>query len=477
MSNINLSAGPPFPHQPGDAGGPAQRLASQAGAILATTDDVTSIHSQAQTAVAEDLAAPIATAPAPVVSNVQQVSRTSLFAAGVLQIFDGAVRSYNQTIDGLNQRWTDLAGYAPAAGDGGNDPAAGAFAARQTALRTQLQSEQRQAQAALDGSAADVAGLLRLGPDAMANPAVASAINAGLTRLPDPPMEFSFQVRILTLNAGGGKDNSWRNENGLDPGDVDQLAERILDGDVDVATLQEMFADDLDDLEDELEEQSGDEWSLTFAPASQKIHWGSGVFDRGLNEFGNVVAVRAPDDGETGATGISIVDTETEELAPANYSPLWAGSDGRSMAAVTIEAANGERLTIGTAHTDYDGVSAEEQAGQIEELRTHTEDFAADSGSDHVVLTGDLNHTIDEDTPSGETLRDFVEDGCANAGESVGPTSDYGDGKPIDFVFTGEGLGYRDVERIEGDQPEIEGQDNNMSDHDGIAVTVEVPNQ
>jgi endonuclease/exonuclease/phosphatase family metal-dependent hydrolase len=154
------------------------------------------------------------------------------------------------------------------------------------------------------------------------------------------------------------------------------------------------------------------------------------------------------------------------------------------MAAVTVETPSGERVTISTAHTDYNGVSAEEQADQIDELREHTEEVATEVGSDYTIVTGDLNHTIDENSPAGESLRQFEEEGYANAGAGVpaeypeeedGSTSSYGHGNPIDYVFTGPGLAYGDVDRVQGDQPEIEGEDNNMSDHDGIAVTVDVP--
>jgi len=429
--------------------------------------DLTTAHAPAEDAVAGDLSTPMQAATTPAWRNATQVGTASLFAAGALQIFDTAVHAYNRSVDALNQRWSDLVDSTASESGSGADAAA---------LRGELQAEQRRAQRELNGSAGDVAGLLRAGPDSLRDPGVKNAIVTALTPLAQldsgSGSAMPSGLRLLTLNIGGGAANSPGNEKGFDPGDVPALAQRILDGDIDVANLQEIFNNDAYALEEELERQSGDEWTIVFAPASLKLQFGGGTFPAGANSFGNAIAVRAPSDGMAGATGLSLVDSTTERLSDPSYFFWGPDGEGRSVGAVTVETPSGQRVTIGTAHTDYTGVSPEDQATQLQQLREHTEAFAAETGGDQTVMTGDFNHEIDEQNPSGATLRSWLDD-YENAGGSIHGTHE--NGKTIDYVWTSEGLDYDDVSRLLGDRPDIPGNDANMSDHDGIAVDLNLP--
>lgn len=476
MSEIDLGEGPPFPHQPGDASAPAQNLVRAGGQIRAFGGALQTAHSPVPANVGGLLDAPAAGVIDSPLLDVQKTSRASTFAAGALGIYESARQTYNNEIDRLNAEWTESSG-TPTPEDATDDEKAAAREAL-AAKRAELRGRQGSAEGHLDNAATEVAGLLGKGPESMSDPAVAGMIQTGLRHVP-PPSEngrTAYPLRLMTLNVGGGKYNEWDNQKGFDPGDVPGLARRILDEEVDVANLQEMFDGDVSALEDELEKQSGDDWTLAFAPATLKPQGGG---QHGLyRQFGNVIAVRTSWDSTPGATGLTLVDAERHKLAEGPMFDFGDPQDARSMVAVTVETPAGERVTISTAHTDYGGVPDEDQARQIEDLRRHTEEFADESGGDHTVITGDLNHTVDEKSEAGAALREY-EEAYENAGEDAGPTSDYGDedagAKRIDYVWTSNGLEPSGADRVEGDQPEIPGPDENMSDHDGIVTDIDVP--
>ncbi|MDQ3095386.1 MAG: hypothetical protein M3Q82_05440 [Actinomycetota bacterium] len=91
------------------------------------------------------------------------------------------------------------------------------------------------------------------------------------------------------------------------------------------------------------------------------------------------------------------------------------------------------------------------------------------------IITGDLNHVITDADPQGEALQDYEDAGYDDAGAEVGATSDFGHGRRIDYVFTSDELTAGDADRVQGDSPDHEGEDRDMSDHDGIVVDVDVP--
>jgi hypothetical protein len=176
---VNLSAGPPFPHQPGDAGPTAQALAGKAAAIQAVGGDVTAAHAPAQSSVSGLLTPPMATAPQPTVRLVQQTSRSALFTAGALQLFADAADTYNSTIDRLNEQWStaesnNFGVEQPALpGDATSEQVGQAQAqfeadvnAARAALRDELRGQQRAAEATLDDAADEARGMLTRGPNA-----------------------------------------------------------------------------------------------------------------------------------------------------------------------------------------------------------------------------------------------------------------------------------------------------------------------
>lgn len=275
-------------------------------------------------------------------------------------------------------------------------------------------------------------------------------------------------ITVLDLNVAGGNGNSPRSSVGMDPGDIDELAKRIVDGDVDVATLQEVWKMDIPKLEEELEKRTGDEWDLHFVEASSKYRWDDGGWPvRGYaNEpFGNVIAVRR---GE-GVAASEVVGREKID-SPGS---VGEGSDGRSALAVRVYTAGGGSMVIATAHTDTsnDIASAEERGREISEVRRFAEGVA---DGDPVIVTGDFNSTIDGEGATGDALRDYLDHGYTDAGD-VGPTSDYGNGRRIDFVFAGDGLETSAPRRFEGDSPDQEGEDHDLADHDGIILDVTIP--
>lgn len=296
-----------------------------------------------------------------------------------------------------------------------------------------------------------------------------SRIPDGIGNIPWLPLPGSDrrppdELRILNLNAGGGHGNMIYEPDGMDPGDVDELARRIADGDADVATLQEVWAMDLPELERQLERLTGDEWDLHFAQASTKVRadddWGATLYPD--QPFGNVVAVRRGD----GVIASELVGTRKLD-APGDD-----GSDGRVAISVRIHTENGGTVDVATAHTDYGGVGDAARAQQIEDLRSFAEEGA---DGRPVIITGDLNATRTGDEPVNEAIDGLVtEHGYTDAGD-VGATSDYGHGRRIDFIFASEGIGVGTPDRVQGDSPDKEGEDRDLSDHDGMVVDVEIP--
>lgn len=297
--------------------------------------------------------------------------------------------------------------------------------------------------------------------------ALAGAVRGPIERLIDcplPPNSGSDELTVMTLNVGGGYGNSGLSSDGMDPGDVDELAELIVAGDVDVATLQEVWQMDVAELERELEELTGDDWDLHFVQASTKFRTDDGLFESGYADepFGQVIAVRRGD----GAAYSELVGTEKLD------EPGDDGSDGRAAISVRVHTDNGGVVDIATAHTDYNGVNEAERAGQITQLRQFAE---AGADGNPVIITGDLNHTMTGEGLPSDALQDYVDAGYTDAGD-IGPTNEWGDGeRRIDYIFTSPDLAAGDPGRVQGDSPDEEGQDHDLSDHDGIVVDIAVP--
>lgn len=103
-------------------------------------------------------------------------------------------------------------------------------------------------------------------------------------------------VGMLNLNIGQGYENSPHNSGGTDRSDLREIAQLIANADVDIVTMQEVFGSDVERLEQELRELTGDEWTIHFGEASEKVYWSDGYRPIGMHEpFGNAIAVRHDD--------------------------------------------------------------------------------------------------------------------------------------------------------------------------------------
>ncbi|MEU0571618.1 hypothetical protein ABZ297_40350 [Nonomuraea sp. NPDC005983] len=160
-------------------------------------------------------------------------------------------------------------------------------------------------------------------------------------------------VRLVNLNVGQGAGNSPGNSDGTDSGkDIDTIAQTIADQNADIATVQEVFKHDMANLEEELEERTGDNWDVKFEEASTKYHAGDGVSIFGLKvpvvddvafaPFGNAVLVREGDviDGTGDSDRIKLdvpggkIDVPANE--PGGGSHRIDDGEGRSAARTEI---------------------------------------------------------------------------------------------------------------------------------------------
>jgi uncharacterized protein YukE len=153
-------------------------------------------------------------------------------------------------------------------------------------------------------------------------------------------------IRVLDLNIfqGGVGNKPWPHgdrEKGVDPGDIDELGQLILDSGADVATLQEVFRsndagpDDMEMLRRWLEDNTGDEWDLHFAAAKHDYHSTDAVGD--LPEyapFGNAILVRR------GGDIISSEELPEVVLREHEGGPIRdSGPEGRNMEGASIQLA------------------------------------------------------------------------------------------------------------------------------------------
>lgn len=128
-------------------------------------------------------------------------------------------------------------------------------------------------------------------------------------------------LRMLNYNIQqGGDGNRMPLPLSFRHNDIEGLATRLRAGGVDIATLQEVFADDAEALERALNAQAapGEKWEVRFGRASDKLNWETPW----RNDFGNAVVVR------TGA-GVSTAGTTVTDLGP--------GDEGRSVTGVRVE--------------------------------------------------------------------------------------------------------------------------------------------
>jgi hypothetical protein len=202
---VDLSEGPPFPHQPGDASAPAQALMGQAGNIQGLSGSLQGSFAPALQATQGDLSGPMAAAPQPAVQGIDEVSSAALFAAGAVQIYESARQTYNTTIDGLNREWSEFSSHAYVPGGATPEQAQ----AVQDAIDDKLADLRRRQQAAegtLDDEADSVAGTLRAGPAAMADKTIGDKILGALQGLVIPSSSLgAFGLPAFLANQGLGR--------------------------------------------------------------------------------------------------------------------------------------------------------------------------------------------------------------------------------------------------------------------------------
>lgn len=155
---------------------------------------------------------------------------------------------------------------------------------------------------------------------------------------------------------------------------------------------------------------------------------------------------------------------------------------------LTAAATTNNTLNVYTTHVHSPsrgevGADDRERADQI---NTAVDTLAETPGD--TVLTGDLNIDYDSphegddgvperDTESAQAVERLESElGYENAGDAAGPTANYGDEPDdgqIDYVFTSPGLvpDSANAQKVEGDPR----HDQDLSDHDGIAVDVAIP--
>ncbi|HEX6681952.1 MAG TPA: hypothetical protein VF062_04125 [Candidatus Limnocylindrales bacterium] len=133
-------------------------------------------------------------------------------------------------------------------------------------------------------------------------------------------------LRMLNFNIQEGGDGNElnpfnRGDHGYQ-GRMDELAERIMGGQVDVATIQEIFRHDAEGLERELNERAapGERWEVQFGKAADKPR-NSGLWSA-TEDFGNAVIVRTTDD-------LEMTDSQNHEVGD--------GDGGRAAMEVNLE--------------------------------------------------------------------------------------------------------------------------------------------
>jgi endonuclease/exonuclease/phosphatase family metal-dependent hydrolase len=259
-------------------------------------------------------------------------------------------------------------------------------------------------------------------------------------------------LRLLNLNIGQGAGNWPFDGKGTDPQELRKIAALIVNGGVDLATLQEVFKKDLPRLEKLLEQMTGDDWTFHFGPASTKAQFGNRPWHIAVNQdFGNAVLVR------NGAV------LSSAPLGSVNVAGPGA-DEGRSLVGVRLNTANGP-VDVYTTHLAEDKPEYDaEQTNQINNVWQQV------GNNPRAVITGDFNEALDQPAAPGErshgALGQYRDHGYTDAG-NAGKTSVNGTGRRIDYVFTGGDI-----------QPGKPGPvDGRPSDHNGITMDLTVPYQ
>ncbi|MFC6015331.1 hypothetical protein ACFP2T_03855 [Plantactinospora solaniradicis] len=172
----------------------------------------------------------------------------------------------------------------------------------------------------LVNDAIQLANDIRARVDRELNPQAAT-FNSALGQLRGWENTWSARnLRMLNYNiqqgGGGNSPWPWNKDVGTDQGDFGTLAQRMIDGKVDVATLQEVFEDGATKLEEELNKRAapGEKWEVHFGPASKEWQADDGFpVIRGREDFGNAVVVRTGNGVSTGFVSVPMLSPGDED--------------------------------------------------------------------------------------------------------------------------------------------------------------------
>lgn len=242
-------------------------------------------------------------------------------------------------------------------------------------------------------------------------------------------------LRTMTWNIGRGANNIWEPwaDGGTQYEELDQIAQGIVDGRVDVAMLQEVFRGDAEIIAQYIEEKGGGHYEVRFDEAAFKWETEGG--------FGNAILVRTD-----GPHAISLDGEAFSEQLPGD------GDEGRSVTGYELTV-DGQAVTVLNTHLSSAGEDA--RRPQIERVL----ELAADVEGP-VILAGDFNADPQEmEQIRTEDPDDGLTDTFGAIGEGPDRTGGLGYGSRIDYVWaSGIEAGYVRV------------VDAGSSDHAGVVV-------
>jgi endonuclease/exonuclease/phosphatase family metal-dependent hydrolase len=161
----------------------------------------------------------------------------------------------------------------------------------------------------------------------------------------------------------------------------------------------------------------------------------------------------------------AVLTTDSERLA--GVVALYEETDRAT--ADRVATASGRTLDVFTAHV-HSGESPVADYIRAQQIDRYADAVAASDGP--AIATMDANVSLDADEQSDndvrapEALGRFTDElGFTDAAEEAGPTSSHGE--RIDYVFTDPGISTGEAEVVDARSDEL-------SDHDGQAVDVEV---
>lgn len=240
---------------------------------------------------------------------------------------------------------------------------------------------------------------------------------------------------------------------GIQGDELDQVAQGIIDGRVDVASLQEVFEGDAERIAELIEEMGGGQYEVRFDKATEKPDTSRFTGIDNNKPFGNAILVRT--DGEQ---ALSIAD-----VAPIETPLQHDGEAKRSVAGYSLRV-DGQPLTLFNTHTTTEDHHQDAQVDAVLAL-------AADQNGP-VLVAGDFNVSpgamarIREAGADGGELNDLWRSRPERDDQGYrGGTGDYGYGKRIDYMFGSDGIAVAYADTVNVGQ----------SDHAGVVMDIRLP--